>query len=764
MADGKIRVKFEAVGAPELIAAIKALNTQTKRLGTEQQRTSTTTAKLNTQQERQVRNQNLLNASLGKGAINLAMIRAKMLLYAFAVRQATVFIGGFMKEAAAFDGVERSFKQLAFSTDLNTDSLKKFSNATKNTVSNLDIMKQSNNAMLLGVADSTDQLAEMFTISHKLAKAVGKDATFGMESLTTGIGRQSRLMLDNLGIIVIAEKAYEKYADTLKKKSSDLTDAEKKQAFLNEAMSQATEMASLLPAPLDDATDKYNKLATSLENSKVAFSQAFTALITFGDGLQLIVGLLNPERVKAYTTALGTMAIAMGIYVAQLKLAVIWQGRTGWGQIAVGIGLAIEALIRYTNIFKTTEDVTVGVGIATIKYLESLKQMKVETLEAEKAQLKIANTVLDSNNPYKVAKKSVDELSLAIKDARDNEAPIGNIQKMEKDLVVYKSIRDNVDLNNIAEVKAIAINKKKIKTIDDYIKVLGESAFTIEQFDAAQTKLNSLWNKTDEGQKEAIERNIEWMESIEVAFGKTKEFTAVLEMFREQLNKLNEDIAPFDELFKEKFSFEHEQLTTFVGAYSEMTSAITANIDARMNHELEVLRKTDAFKNASTESQIAMEKKKTDKFKQQRKIAWYAERAATIAEAGINISSAYIKALSVAPIPFMSQVVAAMGAAQMVALLGVPAPQFEQGGLIGGRRHSRGGVNINAEGGEFIMSRNAVSSIGVENLNRMNDGGGGSSSVSININGGMIDQNFVENELAEAIREATRKGADFGIS
>ena len=269
MADGKIRVKFEAEGAPELIAAIKALNTQTKRLGTEQQRTSTTTAKLNTQQERQVRNQNLLNVILGKGAINLAMIRAKMLLYAFAVRQATVFIGGFMKEAAAFDGVERSFKQLAFSTDLNTDSLKKFSNATKNTVSNLDIMKQANNAMLLGIADSTDQLAEMFTISHKLAKAVGKDATFGMESLTTGIGRQSRLMLDNLGIIVIAEKAYKKYADTLKKKSSDLTDSEKKQAFLNEAMSQATEMASLLPAPIEDASDKYNQLATSLENAKV---------------------------------------------------------------------------------------------------------------------------------------------------------------------------------------------------------------------------------------------------------------------------------------------------------------------------------------------------------------------------------------------------------------------------------------------------------------------------------------------------------------
>ena len=35
MAEGKIRVKFEAVDAPELIAAVKALNQQTKRLGLE---------------------------------------------------------------------------------------------------------------------------------------------------------------------------------------------------------------------------------------------------------------------------------------------------------------------------------------------------------------------------------------------------------------------------------------------------------------------------------------------------------------------------------------------------------------------------------------------------------------------------------------------------------------------------------------------------------------------------------------------------------
>tara|TARA_Y100000593_G_scaffold3842_2_gene7495 strand:- start:6389 stop:8410 length:2022 start_codon:yes stop_codon:yes gene_type:complete len=91
-------------------------------------------------------------------------------------------------------------------------------------------------------------------------------------------------------------------------------------------------------------------------------------------------------------------------------------------------------------------------------------------------------------------------------------------------------------------------------------------------------------------------------------------------------------------------------------------------------------------------------------------------------------------------------------------------PIFEQGGLVGGKRHSQGGTIIEAERGEFVMSRNAVSAIGVENLNKMNEGQGGTNNISININGGMISPDFVENELAESIREAVRRGADFGIS
>ena len=59
------------------------------------------------------------------------------------------------------------------------------------------------------------------------------------------------------------------------------------------------------------------------------------------------------------------------------------------------------------------------------------------------------------------------------------------------------------------------------------------------------------------------------------------------------------------------------------------------------------------------------------------------------------------------------------------------------------------------------MSRNAVESIGVDNLEAMNQGGGGSSIV---INNPIISSEFVETELPELIAEAVRKGADFGMS
>ena len=80
------------------------------------------------------------------------------------------------------------------------------------------------------------------------------------------------------------------------------------------------------------------------------------------------------------------------------------------------------------------------------------------------------------------------------------------------------------------------------------------------------------------------------------------------------------------------------------------------------------------------------------------------------------------------------------------------------GGVVEGQDN----VPILAQNGEFVMSRNAVESIGLETLNQMNQSGGGGN-INVNVSGNVLTQDFVEGELAESIKEAVRRGSDFGI-
>jgi len=87
------------------------------------------------------------------------------------------------------------------------------------------------------------------------------------------------------------------------------------------------------------------------------------------------------------------------------------------------------------------------------------------------------------------------------------------------------------------------------------------------------------------------------------------------------------------------------------------------------------------------------------------------------------------------------------------------ADKFEQGGMVGGKRHSQGGTIIEAEQGEFVMSRDAVSRIGINNLTAMNQGGSGT---TINISAPLLDDTIVDSIIPK-IEEAVRRGSDLGV-
>lgn len=196
-----------------------------------------------------------------------------VIVAAFSVRAIVEFGKEAVKLGSQTISLERAFRNLGRAVNFNEQSLQKFRTATDGTVSDIELMKQANNAMLLGIVQSDDQFADLIDNAQRLAQAVGQDAVFGIESLTTGIGRQSKLMLDNLGIIVDTQKAYDVYAESIGKSTSELDDNEKKQAFIQATMQSVNEKVAQLGKEQLTAADATNQLTTAFTNLQSAIGQ-----------------------------------------------------------------------------------------------------------------------------------------------------------------------------------------------------------------------------------------------------------------------------------------------------------------------------------------------------------------------------------------------------------------------------------------------------------------------------------------------------------
>ena len=218
--------------------------------------------------------------SLGKSAMKLGGTF-------FAARGIISGLSKVITLSSKMEGLRRGFNNLTKSAGFSAQVFSKLQKATDGTMSSMDLMQQANNAMLLGIFESEDQMAKMFDTAQRLAQALGKDAAFGIESLVTGMGRQSKLMLDNLGIMVKAEDAYKRHADGLGTTVAGLTDAQKKQAFVNEAMKEANKLVKNLGAEQLTTADTINQMKTAVSDAGASLGSLLApTIITVAEGLK----------------------------------------------------------------------------------------------------------------------------------------------------------------------------------------------------------------------------------------------------------------------------------------------------------------------------------------------------------------------------------------------------------------------------------------------------------------------------------------------
>jgi len=254
-----VTVKFQAQGEKPLINAIKALDRASKDLTNSQRRQRRSTDDLDDAQKRTRKSTRILGGTF-------AVLRSKMLLFNFAMGLGIRQIARFAVQSAKVESMSKAFNTLSGGVENSEIAFQKLQQATDGTMSEFDLFQQANNAMILGVSKNSDEMAEMFDIAQRLGRALGRDTASSVESLITGIGRQSRLMLDNIGIIVKSDEAYDKYAKRIGTTADKLTDAQKKQAFLQATMESARAKANSLGVETKSTQDAFDKLSSSTEN------------------------------------------------------------------------------------------------------------------------------------------------------------------------------------------------------------------------------------------------------------------------------------------------------------------------------------------------------------------------------------------------------------------------------------------------------------------------------------------------------------------
>ena len=178
------------------------------------------------------------------------------------------------KEAAAIEVQSKAFANLMASHGaVASSTVKELKKASKGTLTTFGLMTTASRAILLGI--SPDKLTKLMEVARAASKAMGTSVAGAFSDIALGLGRQSRLILDNLGIIVRTGVAYQKYADKIGVAVGALTDFEKAQAFQEEALRQGMKTVEDRGEDVEDFVDQLAQMQVMIKE----FGQRISIII-----------------------------------------------------------------------------------------------------------------------------------------------------------------------------------------------------------------------------------------------------------------------------------------------------------------------------------------------------------------------------------------------------------------------------------------------------------------------------------------------------
>ena len=766
-----IIVKFKPQGHKALINAIKELEKAQKGAGGASE-------ELKKKGNGLLKSNRLLDHSF-------ATMRSHILLFNFAMGLGIRQMANFGKQASKVESLNTAFTTLSGGAINASVAIDKLKDATNNTMSEMELFQQANNAMILGVTKNSDEMAEMFDMAQRLGRALGRDAASSVESLVTGIGRQSRLMLDNIGIIVKSEEAYKKYALELKKSVKSLTDSEKRQAFLNATLDAARNKIATLGKETLNSQDAYDQFAAATSDLSVEIGKLVNdSILPALKATTEFINSLDRDKLKSITE----IAISLGVAFVAVRngAAVLTAGFNKFKAVAIellvflGIGqgaklgltqilkrlvsmklqlaaavfVATRALLRYTGViggsakesevfFKSTRNVgaalndvnTTNVNLELENYIEKL-QLTNEFLRLVATSMKIDlfQALNDAANTTTPASEKMNELTQSLVEAEDKVTKLGQ-QFKERGGVGFT----DDELENM---------RNSVQSVEDLKKEISDLAASDElaQFEQKIRDITGIETLSffQEGEAQALK------DSLGTVITTEEQLLAVLTAIK------NEDIALDAEAMK--------RIVTNA-SQTESNKELAASLQLIKN----TIESTTAAEKENVDNAIAnLETKKTltDAEAKALEILKLKQKSLQI-QTTLENDHIYQQADAYAAVGksiLAVGKVAGMHQKDMLALqiiVGIANAYKAASDTWADTTIQPTVLRAAAAASHFAAAYANVR--GIQNQMQKIDSSGGGGNINVNVSGNVLTQDFVEGELAESIKEAVRRGSDFGI-
>lgn len=144
--------------------------------------------------------------------------------------------------------------------------LRAVSDAAMGTISAMDAAIISNKGLRFGLIESAEQMAEATRVAMAMGRTMGISTTKAINDMMMAAGRESKLIADNLGIVMDMNAVREEATRLLETGAAATEEAADKMAFFNVMTREGAEVLGLLEDSLDDTATSFEQFKASWSN------------------------------------------------------------------------------------------------------------------------------------------------------------------------------------------------------------------------------------------------------------------------------------------------------------------------------------------------------------------------------------------------------------------------------------------------------------------------------------------------------------------